>query len=272
MAEEDNHYIGYLEDMYEDKKGQKRVKVRWFLHNQEVKAVVPDLDSHPSEIFITAQVQVINAECIDSLATVLTPRHYDRCISIIPEASASSIFICMRQIKGNGVKPFTLTKLRGYSNQSILALVDDPPQSKQKLKGRRLDEEDEEWSLDEPPRVSGRRRKHSTEHEQLKDTSVPETLPSTNPELKYPKLKFKLPKRKAPEPQSPESFKVGDKLEFLCQDSGIRGCWFRCTVLKVSSKNLRVKYDDVEDADGTGKLEVSNCYINLKFENLIRMY
>ncbi|KAK3218808.1 hypothetical protein Dsin_012778 [Dipteronia sinensis] len=266
IGEEENYYLGYLEDMYEDKKGQKKVKVRWFHHNQEVKSVITDLNAHPKEVFITAHVQVISAEYIDGLATVLTPRHYEKCAALIPQTSPASIHMCFRQIKHNMVKPFTLTKLRGYSNQAILTALDDPPLSKQKVKCSRLNEEDEElFTLDEPMRVTDKRKKSSKEQGQLKDGFVLKNSISanqiTNAELKYPKLKLKLSRKTmgikvvSPQPQCPVTFKVDEKIELLCQDSGIRGCWFRCKVLQVSQKHLKVKYDDVEDADGVGNLE-----------------
>lgn len=52
------------------------------------------------------------------------------------------------------------------------------------------------------------------------------------------------------------SYKVDEKIELLCQDSGIRGCWFRCTILQVTRKHLKVQYDDLQYEEGSGKLEV----------------
>ncbi|KAL5838853.1 hypothetical protein ACOSQ3_016022 [Xanthoceras sorbifolium] len=265
-AQEERYYIAYLEDMYEDRKGQKKVKVRWFLNNQEVKSVITDLNTHPNEVFMTANVQTIGAEYIDGLATVLTRRHYEICVALIPQTSPSRIHMCFRQIKHNWVKPFSLTKLRGYSNQAILTALDDPPLSKQKVKGCRLNEEDGAlFTLDDPMRVSAKRRKSCKEQEQFKDGFVLKNTFSANKvikgELKYPKLKFRLSRKTKdlkvvlPQPECPISFKVDEKIELLCQDSGIRGCWFKCTVLQVSRKHLKVKYDDVEDADGPGNLE-----------------
>lgn len=46
-----------------------------------------------------------------------------------------------------------------------------------------------------------------------------------------------------------------NKIEVLCQDSGIRGCWFKCMILQVSRRRIRVQYDDVKDEDGSGNLE-----------------
>lgn len=276
MAEEESHYLGYLEDMYEDKKGQKKVKVRWFHHNKEVKGVFPDLNPHPREVFITAHVQVISAECVDGLATVLTPRHYEKCVAVVPHSSPSSLHMCFRQIKNNKVKPFTLTKLRGYSSQAIISALDGPPVSKQKVKGHKLDEEDEkQLTLDDPARVSAKRSRTGKGQGLYSGFGVKTFSPAdqiTSSEAKLPKLKLRLSRKtmgiKVIIPQSPACFKVDDKIELLCQDSGIRGCWFRCKVLRASPKFLKVKYDDVEDADGSGNLEVCKCCMNFNFEIL----
>ncbi|KAL6281897.1 hypothetical protein ACE6H2_012826 [Prunus campanulata] len=265
MALEEHHYIGYLEDMYEDKKGQKKVKVRWFHHTQEVKDVVPHLNPHPREVFITPHVQVISAECVDGPATVLTPKHYEKCLAIVAHNSSSGIHMCFRQLKNHMVRPFSLAKLRGYSNQAILSSLDVHNVSKQKAKCHKLcdeDEEEEELSPDDPLRISCKRNrssKGSQGRSGVKNLVTGKNPPNCVPT--YPKLKLKL-SRKAigvkiagSEPQCPMSFKVDEKIELLCQDSGMRGCWFRCQVLRTSQKLLKVQYDDVQDIDGSGNLE-----------------
>ncbi|KAM3283520.1 hypothetical protein P3S67_027165 [Capsicum chacoense] len=77
----------------------------------------------------------------------------------------------------------------------------------------------------------------------------------------YPKLKVKFPSSglagiQLIESQHKQSFEAGDNIEVLCQDSGMRGCWFRCKILRVSEKRLKVQYDDILDCDGPEKLEV----------------
>lgn len=266
MALEEHHYLGYLEDMYEDKKGQKKVKVRWFHHTQEVKDVVPHLNPHPREVFITPHVQVISAECVDGPATVLTPKHYEKCLAIVAHNSSSGIHMCFRQLKNHMVRPFSLAKLRGYSNQAILSSLDVHNVSKQKAKCHKLcdeDEEEEELAPDDPLRISCKRNrssKGSQGRSGVKNLVTGNNPPNCVPT--YPKLKLKL-SRKAigvkiagSEPQCPMSFKVDEKIELLCQDSGMRGCWFRCQVLRTSQKLLKVQYDDVQDVDGSGNLEV----------------
>ncbi|KAF7803859.1 uncharacterized protein G2W53_042970 [Senna tora] len=267
MAEEEIHYLGYLEDMYEDKKGQKKVKVRWFHHGQEVKRVIPQLNLQPGEVFITPHVQVISAECVNGPAAVLSPKHYEKCLSAMPHTSSAEVHVCSRQFKNNKLKPFSVTKLRGYGNQSVLSCLNSPILSKRKAKSQKLHrEDDEDFSQEDHLRPSNKRNKTSKGHQVLgKCSSGLQNVANKNEMKKcepaYPRLKLRLSRKTmgikviGPKPQSHLSFQVGEKIEILCQDSGIRGCWFRCKILYVSQKQIKVQYDDVVDVDGLGKLE-----------------
>ncbi|XP_062013644.1 uncharacterized protein LOC133730016 isoform X1 [Rosa rugosa] len=267
MALEKHYYLGYVEDMYEDRKGKKKVKVRWFHHSKEVEDVIPDLNPHPREVFITPHVQVISAECIDGPATVLTPKHYEKCLASVAHSSSSGVHMCFRQLKNHEVRPFSLAKLRGYSNQAILSSLHFPQVSKKIVKCDMLYDKDEEEPIPgDPLRVNCKRNRSYEEHQGLAPGYSSIRNLHTQSQLKncvptYPKLKIKL-SRKAigvetveSAPQCPVSFKVDEKIELLCQDSGIRGCWFRCKVLQTSQKLLKVQYDDVQDVDGSGNLE-----------------
>ncbi|XVF75190.1 hypothetical protein PTKIN_Ptkin13bG0167500 [Pterospermum kingtungense] len=265
MAEDKSHYLGYLEDMYEDKKGQKKVKVRWFHRNQEVEGVIHQLNPHPREVFITPHVQVISAECVNGLATVLTPGHYEKCVATVSQSSQLAVYMCFRQFKNNKVKPFTLTKLRGYSNQAILSSIVGPLVPKQKGKNHKSHEEYKgALTFDNPLRVTAKRNRSCKGQDELESGSGgSNSVPVSGNQIvkcqpSYPKLKLRFSRKKvgiASQLQSPLSFKVDEEVELLCQDSGIRGCWFRCKVVKASQKHLKVKYADVQDVDGSGNLE-----------------
>jgi len=270
MAEEENHYLGYLEDMYEDKKRQKKVKVRWFHHGREVKQVIPQLNLEEGEVFITPHVQVISAECVNGPAIVLTPKHYEKYLTAVPHTSLSEIHMCFRQFKNNRLKPFTLTKLRGYSNQPVLSCLNSPILSKRKAKCEKSQtDDDENFTQDDPLRSSNKRIRSSKDQIFEKgfsglQVSVP-TNEMTKCRPKYPSLKLKLSRKTVgikvigPKPKLP--FQVGAKIEVLCQDSGIRGCWFRCKILSVSPRLLKVQYDDLLDIEGPQKLEVCNDFV-----------
>uniref|UniRef100_A0A803Q7R1 BAH domain-containing protein n=1 Tax=Cannabis sativa TaxID=3483 RepID=A0A803Q7R1_CANSA len=242
MAKGANHYIAYLEDMYEDKRGQKKVKVRWFHRNQEVKGVIPIRNPHPKEVFITPYAQVISAECVDGLATVLTREHYEKCEAAIPQAFLVKVHMCYRQFKSNRTKSFDLSKLRGYFDQPILSCL-GPDFF---LQSESLEETDDISNGENAKVGTKKRTRSSTDHSRAKKSSKNRgTIRDGLFSLKHLRS----------QPWLTQLFKVDDKIELLCQDSGIRGCWFRCTVLQISKKQIKVQYDDLQDEDGSGNLE-----------------
>ncbi|KAJ0924252.1 putative BAH domain, Agenet-like domain, Agenet domain, plant type [Helianthus annuus] len=237
MAEEEKCHLAYLEDMYEDRKGQKKVKVRWFHHTQEVQAAITLKSPHPKEVFITPYAQVISAECVDGLALVLAREHYDKCVSTLPEDLLNRVHLCLRQFKTNRVKPFKLTKLGGYFDQPVFSVLDTDI----------LD--DEENSPRDTVRL-GVKRPRSSRGRQMASCD------SSSMDVKYEILRRKLiPKYVKNRGSNVMFLKVNEKIELLSLDSGIRGCWFRCTVLQVTKKQMKVRYDDLMEEGGSGNLE-----------------
>ncbi|KAI8557499.1 hypothetical protein RHMOL_Rhmol04G0015400 [Rhododendron molle] len=232
MAEEDHHYLAYLEDMYEDRKRQKKVKVRWFHRNQEVKGVISLRNPHPKEVFITPYAQAISAECVDGPAIVLTREHYEKCLADIPSPLLSRVYLCHRQYKSNRLKPFKLSKLRGYLDQPIFSSLDPDLL------------EDDEFRQGNNVNV-GVKRTRSGKGRQI--LAYEPSYRSLKYDRNHKRVKF--------QPLHAQPFKVNEKIELLCQDSGIRGCWFRCTVLQVSRGQMKVQYHDLKDEDGCDCLE-----------------
>lgn len=127
-------------------------------------------------------------------------------------------------------------------------------------------EDGEEFTHNDPVRIGSKRKSHE-DYQGLENChSSARNSPYENQVMKckptYPKLKLRV-SRKAmgvkivgPDPQCSTSFKVDERIEILCQNSGLRGCWFRCKVLQVSQKRLKVQYDDMEDVEGSENLEV----------------
>ncbi|XP_068669421.1 uncharacterized protein [Aristolochia californica] len=263
MAEEENHYLAYLEDMYEDKKGQKKVRVRWFHQSREVvgRIRIPPPVPHPKEVFITPYAQVISAECVNGLATILTPEHYEKCLAGLPYVSSVHIHLCFRQFRNNRIKPFNLSKLHGYFNQPILSCVDVFDASNQKSS-----QEDEDYSPGQSAK-KGQKRSRSRGHQKSGTTYSNVGISGHGTQITfcgpdYQNLRFRLSGRKplaikyiGTSQSVLLPFKVDEKIEILCQDSGIRGCWFRCTVLSISRKQIKVQYNDLQNEDGCGKLE-----------------
>lgn len=242
MGKEEKHFVAYLEDMYEDRRGQKKVKVRWFHHNQEVKGAIPVRNPHPREVFITSYSQVISAECVDGLATVLTREHYERCMPYFSPTSTDRIHLCFRQFKGNKVKPFDLSKLRGYYAQSVLSCLHLDSNQKPE-KSNNLAREDEDLGVGDDAKLGAKRSRSDRgspqsrigrrgvrkliRSEQMMVHEMFQVVNYGSPDqrlLSLKQIEF--------QPWNNPTYKVDDKIELLCQDSGIRGCWFRCTVVQ----------------------------------------
>uniref|UniRef100_A0A2P2JIY3 BAH domain-containing protein n=1 Tax=Rhizophora mucronata TaxID=61149 RepID=A0A2P2JIY3_RHIMU len=260
MAKEENQYVAYLEDMYEDKRGQKKVKVRWFHHTQEVKGVVHLRNSHPKEVFITPYSQVISAECVDGPATVLTREHYEECLAAFRDALSTKLHLCSRQFRSNKIKPFDVSKLRGYFEQPIFSFLYSKPSSGLgSISHGPIGEEEEELSLSENVKLGSKRTRGGrgfetfvTEHFGIEISGS--QMITYDPSYRNVSCGFSGKHVEFYRWNSP-LFKVDEKIELLCQDSGIRGCWFRCTVLQVSRKHIRVQYDDLQDEDQCSNLE-----------------
>ncbi|XP_047979859.1 uncharacterized protein LOC125221694 isoform X1 [Salvia hispanica] len=235
MAEKDNRYIAYLEDMYEDRKSQKKVKVRWFHHNKEVEGVVALRNPDPKEVFITPYIQVISAECVDGPAIVLTREHYEKCVEVFPHDLLGGLHYCFRQFKVNRVKQFKLSKLRGYYDQAIFSCFSPD-----------FFEEDEFSSEDDGKVGSKRNRSSREDHKSDQDLSDKKYGPLSRETnfLKHVDGQF----RQRPLLQN-------EKAEFLCQDSGMRGCWFRCTIAEISRRQMKILYEDIMDEDSGTNLE-----------------
>ncbi|KAL6855869.1 hypothetical protein ACP4OV_018671 [Aristida adscensionis] len=250
MSEEESRYLAYLEDMYEDKKGQKKVKVRWFHQDQEFTCAIPPPPPHPCEVFITPFTQVISVECVDDIATVLTPDHYEKCSNVLPNASLAGIRFCFRQYSKNKFKHFDLTSLRGYFSQAAVLSLKIPAESEKNGES-----------------FTPGKLKFSKQFEKLYSKCLGTKIcqgPQADSIPSHKKLRIQQSPGKhfsikfiGPQNQLMPTFNAGDRIEVLSQDSGIIGCWFRCTVLKscANHNKLKVQYDDLQNADDCGSLE-----------------
>ncbi|KAH9304381.1 hypothetical protein KI387_008785, partial [Taxus chinensis] len=124
MAEEKIHHTTYLEDMYEHKKDQKKIRVRWFHQTNEVVRTIPPPLAHETELFIAPFPQVLIIECVDGQATILTLEHYEKCFEKFPYELLAQIYVCFRQFDNEGIKSFNLNEVQGYCHQKILKSID----------------------------------------------------------------------------------------------------------------------------------------------------
>ncbi|CAK9195082.1 unnamed protein product [Sphagnum troendelagicum] len=122
-TEEDRH-IAYVEDMYEDKKMRKKLRVRWFHKTNELPCKIPPPAPLAREGFFTSFPQVLSVECVDGLATVLSPEHFEKCLSLLPAEAAPQLHVCSRELDNSDeLKPFSIHEGKGYWHQQILSSV-----------------------------------------------------------------------------------------------------------------------------------------------------
>ncbi|KAI7991395.1 hypothetical protein LOK49_LG12G00558 [Camellia lanceoleosa] len=166
------------------------------------------------------------------------------------------------QLKSSG----SLSKLQGYSNQAILTSLGCPVGPKHRTKGHKSNGEEDEDFMHEGRGAKRNTSSRGNQRLEAGNSGATNSIPGKErikSQPTYKKLRIKLSNRELssfklvgpPQPPIRASFKVDEKIELLCQDSGIRGCWFRCKVLQASQKRLKVQYVDVEDAEGSGNLE-----------------
>lgn len=272
MAEEKIHHIACLEDMYEDRKARKKVRVRWFHRTNEVVGSIPPPPAHVAEVFITPFRQVLSVECVDGLATILTPEHYEKSLVKLPSEVVSQIHVCSRQFDNEGIKPFHLNEMQGYWHQKILKSIDlaDLQESSKHDLSDSLDVDEEEdadigTALKKYPRRNRCSRRRVVEKiqaitgnicGQMEDVGADRDLNNSGSERRQILVDSNKSRKKSCEhKQESVPFDIGDNIEVLCQDSGIRGCWFRCKITRKLAHQLKVWYRDILNDDGSGNLE-----------------
>ncbi|KAH8950307.1 hypothetical protein BDL97_10G078200 [Sphagnum fallax] len=276
LTEEDRH-IAYVEDMYEDKKMRKKLRVRWFHKTNELPCKIPPPAPLAREVFFTSFPQVLSVECVDGLATVLSPEHFEKCLSLLPAEAAPQLHVCSRQLdNSDGLKPFSIHEVKGYWHQQILSSVGlglspvgecSPPYE---LGSEDLVDEEEDVERGNvirrgrrTARVS-RRRAGSTVPVQSGDAadlstgvSSPATCSNSEGAVACGDLLHGWDKCEegVSSIERHVFVEVGDRVEMLCQDSGLRGCWFKGVVTRRVSRRLKIQYEELQNEDGEGNLE-----------------
>ncbi|KAF3792538.1 hypothetical protein EJ110_NYTH08438 [Nymphaea thermarum] len=269
MSEENRRLVAYLEDMYEDSRGNKMVVVRWFNNADEVGIVSPPRFSD-REIFFSLCLQDLSVECVDGLATVLSSQHFEKYLNEARETRCEP-FVCRRLVDGADFKPFDMTQLQGYWNQKILRHMYSSParsflkplspsyfnqgeeatNNTNKSKSKVKDGLSLEWKS-QAPNLS-RKGNGSVTAVEIEDLG---RTPIANRTEVGVGNGGSAATRKITNKQKPQQqFSTGCQIEVLSQDSGIRGCWFRAVILKRHGEKVKVQYQDLLDADETGKLE-----------------
>lgn len=272
MAEDYKRLVAYIEDLYEDVRANKMVVVRWFHKVNEVGIVLPP-DVNDREIFFSLCLQDLSVECIDGLAAVLSAQDFDKFQNEARHRFGSlQPYLCRRQIDNDDVKAFDITQVQGYWSQELLRSMYATPGTSLKLRlkithgGSRSRSNRDGINGKERSRLNGADINAQEAVRNVNKSRSPSVVgsreekharPPSGPSL----LRKKLLKQNLLQQQ--KHLAPGCRVEVLSQDSGIRGCWFRCVVLKRHHDKVKVRYEDVQDADNAGNLEVNelppNC-------------
>ncbi|XP_022776966.1 uncharacterized protein LOC111318389 isoform X2 [Durio zibethinus] len=270
LAEEDKRLVAYLEDLYEDSRGNKMVVVRWFHKIDEVGIVLPR-NYNCREIFFSLCLQDLSIECIDGLATVLSPVHFKKFLN---EATHTRLepYVCCKQFENDDVKPFDVTLVKGYWKQDILRYMYGLSPSNDCVSGQqRSDDQKREWDVDDGVGIRPRKRycqskgddvyMHYSGSRESMDASCADVLDFQNSKNGTESFSFSggssafLSTDEAKQ-YSSQHLKSGSQVEVLAQDSGMRGCWFRAQIIKKHKDKVKVQYQDIQDAaDEANKLE-----------------
>ncbi|EPS62942.1 hypothetical protein M569_11845, partial [Genlisea aurea] len=235
--------VAHVEDMYEDVEGNKMVLVRWFHKIDEAGIVLPS-SYNDKEIFYSLCLQDISVECIDGIATVLGPEHYEK---LSNEATRLGLnpFMCSRQFDNGDLKPFEVTALEGYWKQEFF-----------RKKGGSLLEISSNLKREAsfgdaiPSRSAKRfRLSHSSgaTTSSLSDLKGDFITDSPN----SPAMSTGIDN--AETQKLPQLLSIGSCVEVLSQDSGIRGCWFRAVIIKKHKDSVKLRYQGVKDAEDESK-------------------
>ncbi|KAJ8774686.1 hypothetical protein K2173_017132 [Erythroxylum novogranatense] len=257
LAEEGKRLVAYLEDMYEESKGSRMVVVRWFHKIDEVGFVLPH-NYNDREIFFSLCLQDLNVECIDGLATVLSPQHFTKFLKRAVHTKFDP-FVCYKQFENDDAKPFDITQVKGYWKQEIFRYIDTVSNSKSQSFSQRADNgllmaANATDAIGIRPWKRLRRLKDDVlvgSKELVQEVGLDTTTSSDK--LRggvEPTASLAVDEVK----HNPVHFlKVGSDVEVLSQDSGIRGCWFRALIIKKHKNKVKVRYQDVKDADDESK-------------------
>ncbi|XP_031097491.1 uncharacterized protein LOC116001716 isoform X2 [Ipomoea triloba] len=267
LAEEDKRLVAYLDDMYEDTRGNRMVVVRWFHKIDEVGILLPH-NYNDREILFSLCLQNLSIECVDGQATVLCPQHYEKFLNDVRHTQ-SEPYVCQRLFDNDDLKPFDITSVKGYWNQELLKRMSfsSPLRAQPSPLGELKVEDRVTGFVESRPNKRLRVSKESN----ISSQSVPQKGPAkacqeycngssiATMEISTSKegcFDGSISGKVVVTEKTQQNFDIGSEVEILSQDSGIRGCWFRALVIKKHNNKVKVQYKDVKDAeDETKNLE-----------------
>ncbi|CAI9096232.1 OLC1v1032323C1 [Oldenlandia corymbosa var. corymbosa] len=263
LAEEGERLVAHLDDMYEDSKGNRMVVVQWFHKVEEVGIDLPQ-NCRDREIFFSLCLQDLSIECIDGLATVLSPEHFEKYLS---EAKRTQLepFVCHTLFDNDEIKRFDITRVEGYWKQNLLKCLSFDSHCKyQPASDGQIRERNPSDAGNRPLKRLRRCEESDTGTQSPrglvdvddKSQQCSGNLSSNSKVLTgvngLEKVPASLPVKISLE-QKNGHLSIGSQVEVLSQDSGIRGCWFRALIMKRHKEKVKVKYQDILDATDEAK-------------------
>ncbi|GLT76628.1 hypothetical protein SLA2020_482800 [Shorea laevis] len=247
LAEADRRLVAYLEDMYEDSRGNKMVVVRWFHKIDEV----------------------------DGLAAVLSPQHFKKFSNLAIHTQLNP-FVCNKLFENDYVKPFDITKVKGYWKQDLVRYLSAAcPLNGTLICQQNADDRKSDVKTNGDVLIRPRKRRclskdddicmHNFKRNGSMDVACEDEQNLINSMIdckagmdvcgqKRPRSPSLSPEEA--KQNSSEYLKVGSQVEVFSQDSGLRGCWFRALIIKKHKNKVKVRYQDIQDAaDEANKLE-----------------
>ncbi|CAH9147826.1 unnamed protein product, partial [Cuscuta epithymum] len=251
LAEFGKRLVAYLDDMYEDSRGNRMVVVRWFHKIDEVDILLPNNNYNDREILFSLCLQNLSIECVDGLATVLSPQHYQSLVNL-PNHTHPGPFVCHRLLDNDELKSFDITSIKGYWRQELLkhmsfsspkkmhseefssGIVGNRPYKRLRIS---KDSVLKKWVAKSPQKQCDGSSLAPMEINTSNEACLDVMLPRKDTVREEPLLKFD----------------IGSQVEIMSQDSGLRGCWFRGVVIKKHKDKVKVQYKDVKDAEDEAK-------------------
>ncbi|PIA63589.1 hypothetical protein AQUCO_00201142v1 [Aquilegia coerulea] len=231
------------------------VVVRWFHKIDEVGIVLPP-NFNDREIFFSLCLQDLSIECIDGLATVLSPQHFEKYLN---EATHTHYqpFLCHRQFDNHDITDFDITQVQDYWRQEILTYM----YTISAPKHLESHDEDEDAMKTRPKKKQCRskskeidRQINSNDKKDFREASYVDVQKLSSGLVKEPNFAAPPLSGKDMIQHTPQKhLAVDSHIEVLSQDSGIRGCWFRAVVIKRSKVKVKVRYQDLKDAEDESK-------------------
>lgn len=253
LAEENKRLIAYLDDMYEDAKGNKMVVVRWFHKIDEVGIALPH-NFNDREILFSLCLQDLSVECIDGFAMVLSPHHYAKFAS---EAKHTLLqpYVCCQQYDNDDLKPLDITEVKGYWKQDVVRYMFSL-HSARSLETTALP--DASWKREDISAFNGSkpRKRLRLSRDSKVDLQCATVRGALDTVDVIGQTKAGLAQgsdvtgfRKEHVGTVAQHMVLGSAVEVLSQDSGMRGCWFRATIIKKRNNKVKLRYYDIKDAE-----------------------